>query len=70
MISTLIAASVPIVSQRGIDPIKTAISLLLALVTTMALTEPPPVPKPPGQACDHAIAERMGALRRAAHARD
>src|SRR5262245_30084600 len=49
MISTPIAASVPIVSQRGIDPIKTAISLLLALVTTTALTEPPPLPKPRGR---------------------
>ena len=55
MISTPVAASVPIVSQRGIDPIKTAISLLLALVTTTALTAPLPVPKPPGLggSCPH-----------------
>ena len=38
--------SVPIVSQTEIDPMKTALSLMLALVTTTALTEP--VPKPPG----------------------
>jgi hypothetical protein len=40
--------SVPIVSQTEIDPIKTALSLMLALAATTALTEPPPVPKPPG----------------------
>src|SRR5262249_28860461 len=42
--------SVPIVSQTEIEPIKTALSLMFALVTTTALTEPPPVPKPPGPA--------------------
>src|SRR5262249_47397751 len=42
--------SVPIVSQREIDPMKTALSLTLALVTTTALAEPLPVPQPPGQA--------------------
>ena len=31
--------SVPIVSQTEIDSMKTAISLMLALVTTTALTE-------------------------------
>ena len=40
--------SVPIVSQTGIEPMKTALSLMLALITTTALTEPLPVPKPPG----------------------
>ena len=34
--------SVPIVSQTEINPMKTAISLMLALVTTTALTEPLP----------------------------
>ena len=38
--------SVPIVSQTEIDPMKTALSLMLALVTTRALTEPLPVAKP------------------------
>jgi hypothetical protein len=37
--------SVPIVSQTEIDPMKTALSLMLALATTTALTEPLPVPK-------------------------
>ena len=37
MISTLIAASVPIVSQTEIEPMKTALSLMLALITTTAL---------------------------------
>jgi hypothetical protein len=37
--------SVPIVSQTEIDPMKIALSLMLALVTTTALTEPLPVPK-------------------------
>jgi hypothetical protein len=34
---------------------KTALSLMFALVTTTALTEPPPVPKPPwpGGSCPH-----------------
>src|SRR5262249_45382840 len=34
---------------------KTALSLMFALVTTTALTEPPPVPKPPGPggSCPH-----------------
>ena len=47
--------SVPIVSQTEIDPMKTALSLMLALATTMALTEPLPVPKPlaPGGSCPH-----------------
>src|SRR5262249_50049945 len=40
--------SVPIVSQTEIEPMKTALSLMLALITTTALTEPLPVPKPPG----------------------
>ena len=35
--------SVPIVSQTEIDPMKTALSLMLALATTTAFTEPPPV---------------------------
>src|SRR6516225_531799 len=39
-ISRLLGVSVPIVSQTEIDPMKTAISLMLALVTTTALTEP------------------------------
>ena len=39
--------SVPIVSQTEIDPMKTALSLMLALATTLALAEPLPVPKPP-----------------------
>jgi hypothetical protein len=38
--------SVPIVSQTEIDPMKTALSLMLALATTTALTEPLPVAKP------------------------
>ena len=37
--------SVPIVSQTEIDPMKIALSLMLALATTTALTEPLPVPK-------------------------
>ena len=43
--------SVPIVSQTEIDPMKTALSPL----TTTALTEPLPVPKPPGPggSCPH-----------------
>jgi hypothetical protein len=47
--------SVPIVSQTEIEPIKTALSLMFALVTTTALTESPPVPKPPGPggSCPH-----------------
>jgi hypothetical protein len=54
-ISTLRAASVPIVSQTEIDPIKIALSLMFALVTTTALTELLPVPKPPGPggSCPH-----------------
>jgi hypothetical protein len=34
---------------------KTALSLMLALVTTRALIDPPPVPKPPGPggSCPH-----------------
>ena len=40
--------SVPIVSQTEIDPMKIALSLMLALVKTTALTEPLPAPKPPG----------------------
>jgi hypothetical protein len=49
--------SVPIVSQTEIEPIKTALSLMFALVTTTALTEPPPVPKPPGPggSCPHGL---------------
>ena len=47
--------SVPIVSQTEIEPMKTALSLMLALITTTALTEPLPVPKPPGPggSCPH-----------------
>src|SRR5262249_12296596 len=47
--------SVPIVSQTEIEPIKTALSLMFALVTTTALTESLPVPKPPGPggSCPH-----------------
>jgi hypothetical protein len=47
--------SVPIVSQTEIDPMKIALSLMLALVTTTALTEPLPVAKPqaPGGSCPH-----------------
>jgi hypothetical protein len=41
----LVVPSVPIVSQTEIDPMKTALSLMLALATTTALTEPLPVPK-------------------------
>ena len=42
-------------SQTEIDPMKSALSLMLALVTTTALTEPLPVPKPPGPggSCPH-----------------
>ena len=43
MISTPDDGSVPIVSQTEIEPIKTALSLMFALVTATALTEPPPV---------------------------
>src|SRR5262249_47814041 len=42
-ISTPDDGSVPVVSQTEIEPIKTALSLMFALVTTTALTEPPPV---------------------------
>src|SRR5215470_10150662 len=54
-ISMLDGGSVPIVSQTEIEPLKTALSLMFALVTTTALTEPPPVPKPPGPggSCPH-----------------
>jgi hypothetical protein len=54
------AASVPIVSQTEIDPMKTALSLMLALATTTALTEPLPVPKPPGPggSCPHGYITR------------
>jgi len=47
--------SVPIVSQTEINPMKTALSFMLALTTTTALTEPLPVPKPPGPggSCSH-----------------
>src|SRR5262249_42125893 len=47
--------SVPIVSQTEIESMKTALFLMLALVTTTALTEPLPVPKPPGPggSCPH-----------------
>ena len=47
--------SVPIVSQTEINLMKTALSLMLALITTTALTEPLPVPKPPGPggSCPH-----------------
>src|SRR5262249_36288639 len=54
--------SVPIVSQTEIEPIKTALCLMFALVTTTALTEPPPVPNPPGPggSCPHGyIASRL-----------
>ena len=48
--------SVPIVSQTEINLMKTALSLMLALITTTALTEPLPAPKPPGPggSCPHA----------------
>ena len=36
------------VSQTEIDPMKIALSLMFALVTTTALAEPSPVPNPPG----------------------
>jgi hypothetical protein len=39
MISTIEGRSVPIVSQTEIDPMKTALSPILALATTTALTE-------------------------------
>ena len=54
-ISTRDGGSVPIVSQTEINPMKTALSLMLALITTTALTEPLPVPKPPGPggSCPH-----------------
>jgi hypothetical protein len=54
-ISMLGGGSVPIVSQTEIEPMKTALSLMFALVTTTALTEPPPAPKPPGPggSCPH-----------------
>jgi len=42
MISAPIAASVPIVSQTEINPMKIALSLMLALVTTTAVAEPLP----------------------------
>src|SRR5262249_12960346 len=47
--------SVPIVSQTEIEPIKTALSLMFALVTTTAVTEPLPIPKSagPGGSCPH-----------------
>jgi len=42
------------VSQTEIDPMKSALSLMLALVTTTALAEPLPVPKPSGPgSCPH-----------------
>jgi len=49
------SGSVPIVSQTEINSMKTALSLMLALITTTALTEPLPVPKPPGPggSCPH-----------------
>jgi len=50
-ISKARGASVPIVSQTEIDPIKTALSLMPALVTTTALTEPVPKPPGPGGSC-------------------
>src|SRR6516164_1710148 len=55
--------SVPIVSQTEIEPMKTALSLMLALITTTALTEPLPVPKPPGGRA----ARARTAISRAAH---
>jgi hypothetical protein len=58
--------SVPIVSQTEIDPMKTALSLMLALATTTAFTEPPPVPKPPGPggSCSHGYIRRARTARR------
>ena len=41
-ISTPIAASVPIESQTENNPMKIALSLMLALVTTTAVAEPLP----------------------------
>jgi len=54
-ISMIEGGSVPIVSQTEINLMKTALSLMLALITTTALTEPLPVPKPPGPggSCPH-----------------
>ena len=53
MISRQIGASVPMVSQTEIDPMKIALSLMFALVTTTALADPLPVAKPlgPGGSC-------------------
>ena len=47
--------SVPRVSRTEIDPMKMALSLMLALVTTTALAERLPQPKPPGPggSCPH-----------------
>ena len=78
MISRPIAASVPIVSQTEIDPMKTAFSRVLALVTTTTVVELLPVPKPrgPGGSCPHGYiasgsfctASSAIARRRTAHA--
>jgi hypothetical protein len=78
MISRPIAASVPIVSQTEIDPMKTAFSRVLALVTTTTVAELLPVPKPPGPggSCPHGYiasgsfctASSAIARRRTAHA--
>jgi hypothetical protein len=56
--------SVPIVSQTEIDPMKTALSLMLALATTTAFTEPPPVPPGPGGSCLHGYIRRARTARR------
>src|SRR5262249_54033373 len=47
--------SVPIVSQTEVNPMKTALSLILALAATAALAEPSPLSKPqaPGGSCPH-----------------
>ena len=49
--------SVPIVSQTEIDPMKTALSLMLALSATALNAKPLPVAKPqaPGGSCPHGL---------------
>ena len=83
VISKPLASSVPMVSQTEIDPMKTALSLMLALVTTSALADPLPVPKPPGRAarastvtsqaartaCPAKVLRMPSPSRRTAHAR-
>jgi hypothetical protein len=54
-ISSKDAPRVPRVSKTDSDPMKIALSLVLAPVTTTALAEPLPQPKPqgPGGSCPH-----------------